>query len=328
MKAFYAIVFALISFVGVQAQITAFPTGGSLEKDSLAQVRELDIFLKQGDRVLLQEVANVRVSNRAELESFFQSQLHKAALRVVTTEVAGQDRSLPYSIVAFALQYYWDDHDEDGIINYFQVPGVQFSLVKMAAGYTLPDLSGVKMEFPRRIGHTFNHLKWIGVTASRGDDVIFNTDSNQTTENAKVVEIIHRSGISYVFIATELVLDKDVTIQIRTLSSSSTGDLVFQAFEQGQELEVPPLSLSLVLYPPVDADGKKSSVEPPPSPQALLRGHGGMVGMFVQYQMSSDLVNWIDFPNGRFPVTPAGVQSFTDKSTARSHLFYRLRLVE
>ncbi len=324
MRAFYAILFAFISFVGnVSGQITnGFPMGDQVEKYSLAQVTRMEVFLKQkiGTRTLIHEIDNATFTNRTGLETFFQAMLRKAAGRLLTEQV-GQDKTAPFSIVASASQLYWDEFDEIMGFPYFQVTDVKFSLLKTGSNYTLPDFSGVKMDFPRQIGYAVNHLKWIGLTASNGEDTIFDTDSTIPSQDPTVEEVDLHRGISYVFISKDLVLNNDVDIRIRTLTSDSSGELQFQVFDKGIEVATNPISLSINRYPPKPPSG--SGIVP----LTTIQIAGGERGMNVKIQSSTNLTDWVDASETRFTILPYETSTYTEPAD-HNQSFYRVKLVE
>lgn len=298
----------------VRAQVVSeLPIGGldRVMKYSLENSKEIFIRVFQGrTQVGLYTEGNPKTfpkfKSKLEVDTYFAKKFAIAANSAVNLE-SGQDKDKPFTVWA-RMQRFSDT--EVQFISLFTFDG-EFSLIKSENGsYKLPDLSGIKLDFPPEgIGILIPNLKWARIeTANQLLDSTFDTNV-----------ILHGKVL---VIPLDIALGLDTTIRI-----ISGTNYTYQIFgPDGKPQVEEPVRLILGSYPISTSQAKKASLD---DGIRFIEVQGGGVGRVLQLQQSSTPQGpWSDIEGGKFTRwSSESIFKSVETSPDEKNKFYRVRLV-
>lgn len=313
MKTIRFVILSLAFLFGmVRAQVTELPIGGldRVMKYSLENSKEIFIRVFQGRiEVGRYTEGNPRTfpkfKSKLEVDTYFAKKFAIAANSAVNLE-SGQDKDKPFTVWA-RLQRFSDA--EVQFISLFTFDG-EFSLIRSENGsYKLPDLSGIKLDFPPEgIGILIPNLKWARIeTANQLLDSTFDTNV-----------ILHGKVL---VIPLEAALGLDTTIRI-----ISGTNYTYQVFgPDGKPQVEEPVRLILGSYPVSTSQAKKAS----DAGQMFIEVQGGGIGRVLQLQQSiTPQGPWSDIEDGKFTRwSSESVFKSVETTPDEKSKFYRVRLV-
>lgn len=183
MKTHFAlVVVALITYFVVgslRAQVSSLPMGSEerVTEYSVTAGRNLIVYVWQGDPNFPSvfedfKIGGLSFSTKAQLDAYFSEKLKMVAERALTN--AALDKDFPIEVEAYFDRAY----SGGAIFNHLGVMS-EFMLKVSNGVYSVPDLSGIRLELPNQIPYYVPKLKWVRVeVANDGGETLDVWDSN------------------------------------------------------------------------------------------------------------------------------------------------------